>query len=205
MGTHCSTALVHVRGYGDAVHTLHGACALLLLLQCPSAWAAIACMQHTRACKLMCMDCEARSMTKDDAGMDAWSAYLHHVLADSLNLLQITTHLVVQLCEPIGHPELEAAAGLGQLVHIDGLHHTLSNVHATRRLEAIVGDDSGLLGQQVLKLLIVNALLSNAPAQLEALLQSQAAGVRGLLSHGQLLLDLLSNSCSLSRHRDRLL
>jgi hypothetical protein len=45
---------------------------------------------------------------------------LNHVLADHSDLLEVTVHLVVQLREPVGHPELEHAARGGQLVDVDG-------------------------------------------------------------------------------------
>mmetsp|Transcript_59867 Transcript_59867/g.105264 ORF Transcript_59867/g.105264 Transcript_59867/m.105264 type:complete len:262 (-) Transcript_59867:365-1150(-) len=55
----------------------------------------------------------------------------NHVLADHADLLEISVHLVVQLGEPIRHPELEQTAGGGELVHVDGTEHTLGDVHAS--------------------------------------------------------------------------
>ena len=51
--------------------------------------------------------------------------HLDHVAADGLDLLEVAAHLVVELGEPVGHPELEDAAAAGELVHVEGLHHAL--------------------------------------------------------------------------------
>ena len=55
---------------------------------------------------------------------------LNHILPDHSDLLEVTVHLVVELGEPVGDPELEQAAGGGQLVDVDGSEYALSNVHA---------------------------------------------------------------------------
>lgn len=63
---------------------------------------------------------------------------LDHVAAHSADFLKVAAHLVVQQREPIGHPKLENAARACQLVDVDGLQNTLSNVHSARRFEAII-------------------------------------------------------------------
>ena len=54
-------------------------------------------------------------------------------------------------------------------------------MHPAGRLEAIVGDDVGLLRQQVAQLIVGDALLRHRAAQLEALLQRQLLPRRWLL------------------------
>lgn len=51
----------------------------------------------------------------------------------------------------------------------------LSYVHSTRGLEPIVADRLGLVGQQIPKLILLDALLSHTPHDLVLLLQTQSA------------------------------
>lgn len=53
--------------------------------------------------------------------------YLNHVLSYYSDLLQITTHLVVQERKPVSHPENELAARLGEFVYVNGFQNTLFN------------------------------------------------------------------------------
>lgn len=50
---------------------------------------------------------------------------LDHVAPDRLDLLQVASHLVVELREPVGDPDLHLAPGPDHLVHVDGFHNAL--------------------------------------------------------------------------------
>jgi hypothetical protein len=50
---------------------------------------------------------------------------LDHVAPYRLDLLQVASHLVVELREPVGDPNFHLAPGVDHLVHVDGLHNAL--------------------------------------------------------------------------------
>ena len=63
---------------------------------------------------------------------------VHEILPRVLDLLDVSTHLVVHESEPIRHIELENTPSLCTFVHVHRFKEPLRNVHAPRRLEAIV-------------------------------------------------------------------
>mmetsp|Transcript_34451 Transcript_34451/g.77686 ORF Transcript_34451/g.77686 Transcript_34451/m.77686 type:complete len:266 (+) Transcript_34451:1543-2340(+) len=92
---------------------------------------------------------------------------LHQVLADSLDLLQVSSHLVVHQRKPVGHPEDESPSRLGALVHIHRLEDALSDVHAAGGLKPVVQlERIRLLGQEKRELAIRHAFLSHTSNEL---------------------------------------
>lgn len=69
-------------------------------------------------------------------------------------LFQISSHLIVEHCEPISYPEDEDTACLSQLVHVSHLQQALCNVHATARFEAVIAQRKLLLLQKSSQFLI---------------------------------------------------
>ena len=50
---------------------------------------------------------------------------LDHVAPDRLDFLQVTSHLVVELHEPVGDPNFHLAPSADHLVDVDGFHNAL--------------------------------------------------------------------------------
>lgn len=97
----------------------------------------------------------------------------YHVVPDHLDLGQVPAHLVVQLRKPVRDPELERDTRPSQLVDVERLHHALGDVHAARRLEAVVGDRVGLLIQEQAELVVLDALLADGAGEGEALVEGE--------------------------------
>jgi len=75
--------------------------------------------------------------------------------------LEITAHLVIKQCEPIGDPEDKDSTGLGNFVNIDGLHDSLCDVHAAGGLKAVVAIEECLFGQKPLDLRLLDDFLAH--------------------------------------------
>jgi hypothetical protein len=50
---------------------------------------------------------------------------LNHEVPNRLDFLQVTSHLVVELHEPVGNPNFHLAPGTDHLVDVDGFHNAL--------------------------------------------------------------------------------
>ena len=119
--------------------------------------------------------------------------HLDHILANLLDLLQITTHLIIELSKPISHPELEGASSLGNLVHTECFQHSLShtqyeqttvfdtmqlnlsNVHSPGGFESVVGNRIGFVCQQTSEFFILDTLFSNTAHENVLVLRRQPA------------------------------
>eukprot|EP01139_Manchomonas_bermudensis_P018987 Amastigsp_a676282_157.p2 type:complete len:254 gc:universal Amastigsp_a676282_157:793-32(-) len=104
--------------------------------------------------------------------------HLDHVLADDADLAQIAAHFVVEQRKPVRNPKDKVAARFGELVHIDGLENALSDVHAARRLEAVIAHGTLRVGKKGRDLVRANDLFADRVDESHPLVEREhGAGV----------------------------
>jgi hypothetical protein len=99
---------------------------------------------------------------------------LDKVSTYDLDLLKVTTELIVKQGKPISDPEDENTASIDELIHVDDLEDTLGNVHSARGFKTVIADRVIALSEEGLQVLLTNALLTNRAAQVKSLLNFQS-------------------------------